>query len=64
MTSHEIRGPLASILGFTKLFKDQNSLEDASDYLDKLHDKAEEMDSVINKITKEMEGMPDPKKLK
>ncbi len=64
MTSHELRGPLASILGFTKFFKGQNSLDDASDYLDKLHDKAEEMDSVINKMTKQLEDMPDPRKLK
>lgn len=63
MTSHEIRGPLASILGLTKLFKSENSVEDVVEHLDKLHDKSEEMDAVINKMTRELESMPDPNKL-
>ncbi|GAA0890670.1 hypothetical protein GCM10009122_03490 [Fulvivirga kasyanovii] len=48
MTSHEIRGPLASILGITRLFLTNRNVHGLEDEINKLHEKSQEMDKVIH----------------
>ena len=55
LTSHKIRGPLASILGITQLFQLHQHTNEISEVLPKLHDRALEMDEVIKDMTKELE---------
>lgn len=63
MTSHEIRGPLASILGITRLFIDNKNIHGLDQEINKLHEKSQEMDRVINRMTRELEHSPDSKEL-
>ncbi|CAM3967049.1 PAS domain S-box protein [Flavobacterium antarcticum] len=53
--SHEVRKPIANILGMYHLLKDdQNANEvDRQDYLDHLYASTEELDLIIHKIVKE-----------
>lgn len=64
MTSHEIRGPLASILGITRLFIDNKNIHGLDEEINKLHEKSQEMDRVINRMTRELEHSPDSKELR
>ncbi|UII31052.1 hypothetical protein LVD17_22425 [Fulvivirga ulvae] len=63
ITSHEIRGPLASILGITRLFIHNKNVHGLEEEINKLHEKSEEMDRVINRMTRELEDSPDSREL-
>ncbi len=51
ITSHKIRGPLASILGITQLIKSNIYDREIENALPKLHDKCLEMDKVIHQMS-------------
>ena len=56
ITAHEIRGPLTSILAFTSYFGKHRDDETISEILPQLHEKSAEMDHVITKMVKSLEG--------
>lgn len=49
---HEVRGPVANILGFCNLLKDNdsNTLEEQKKYINHLSDATQELDKIIHKI--------------
>lgn len=55
ITSHKIRGPLASILGFINMLASKKEDTDLLDALPLLHLKAKEMDLVIKNMNKKIE---------
>lgn len=50
ITSHKIRGPLATIMGVTLLLKSNINDEEVQNVLPKLHDRCLEMDKVIREM--------------
>jgi len=55
ITSHKIRGPLASILGFINMLAKRKEDSDLLEALPLLHLKAKEMDSMIKNMNKKIE---------
>ena len=49
-TSHEIRSPLNVILGFNQMIKKSNSLEEISEYSDRIQESGEMLVGIINDI--------------
>lgn len=52
ITSHEIRGPLASILSITELLQKQPDDEQIKEMIPRLHERSMQMDDVIKKMNK------------
>lgn len=56
ITAHEIRGPLSSILAFTNYFRKHLDDKSMNEMIPRLHDKSAEMDQVITKMVRSLEG--------
>ena len=50
-TSHDIRGPLATLMGLTNLAKIESGNVETSGYLEKINDTALNLNDVINRLT-------------
>lgn len=55
MNSHEVRAPLARILGLIQLIDKESTEEDKMDLLDKIKANSEELDCIIKKMNRTLE---------
>lgn len=55
LNAHIVRGPLANILGLTKLLKSEVSEDDKQQMIDHLHYSADKLDDVLTDIKKRLE---------
>jgi len=55
MNSHEVRAPLARMLGLMQLIKRENSVDTMKELLDKLYDSSTELDNVIKEMNRLLE---------
>lgn len=55
LNAHIVRGPLANILGLTKLLKSEASEDDKQQMIDHLHYSADKLDDVLTDIKKKLE---------
>ena len=56
MNSHEVRAPLASLLGLLKIHNLSNDEEEKKEIMDMLHKSAESLDSVVKSMNKVLES--------
>ncbi|HEY9049686.1 MAG TPA: tetratricopeptide repeat protein [Ohtaekwangia sp.] len=55
-TAHEVRGPLARILGLVELARIRELVDDREEILDRLQDAAHELDEIIRIINRKLES--------
>jgi signal transduction histidine kinase len=55
-TAHEVRGPLARILGLVELARIKELMDDREEILERLQEAAQELDEIIRIINRKLEG--------
>lgn len=60
ITSHKIRGPVATIMGVTNLFKEGLDDDEVKNIIPKLHQECEDLDMVIKEMAENLEQTEHP----